>query len=538
MAFKLGRAAAFLVPTLLLSISACAPTSGGGGDDDGPPPGGNDGGPDAWIDTGGPHTDFPAEPVIDGDAPDDSDDLFGDPGSGSSSGGPCLLEPELGALIPMNWLRLRVRFEPADGQNLFEIRVHADNQTNDLVVYTTKTTWTMPKEMWEKLRVDTVDRPIQITVRGAELSGGTLAGSPALGADGNVVIAPSVADGAIVYWTTSNGTALKGFHIGDESVTEVLRPSDASTSCIGCHTSTPDGLFAAFTAAGADPDDETMYVDMRAADGTPGAPTYLNATAKTQLARTWQMAPAFSRSHFDTGDRIALSMYNNTDIMWTDMESSSTALGTSWGLIARNGDVNFPATANFSHDGNTIAYCSTPNEVISGVETSGCDIYTVPYNNRAGGTAKPVSGASESAYGEYYPSFSPDDALLAFNRIAPTENTYANPEAELYVIPASGGTPVRLEANDPPACSGKTSPGIMNSWPKWAPNSTAAGGKTYHWLTFSSTREQAGVPQLYITAVVVDELGVHTYPSLYLWNQPSDEGNHTPAWDSFQIIVE
>jgi hypothetical protein len=46
------------------------------------------------------------------------------------------------------------------------------------------------------------------------------------------------------------------------------------------------------------------------------------------------------------------------------------------------------------------------------------------------------------------------------------------------------------------------------------------------------------VPQLYITAVVVDELGVHTYPSLYLWNQPSDEGNHTPAWDSFQIIVD
>ncbi len=28
---------------------------------------------------------------------------------------------------------------------------------------------------------------------------------------------------------------------------------------------------------------------------------------------------------------------------------------------------------------------------------------------------------------------------------------------------------------------------------------------------------------------------ITTYPALYLWNQPSDEANHTPAWDVFKI---
>ncbi len=28
-----------------------------------------------------------------------------------------------------------------------------------------------------------------------------------------------------------------------------------------------------------------------------------------------------------------------------------------------------------------------------------------------------------------------------------------------------------------------------------------------------------------------------TYPALYLWNQPANENNHTPAWDNFDIPV-
>ena len=104
------------------------------------------------------------------------------------------------------------------------------------------------------------------------------------------------------------------------------------------------------------------------------------------------------------------------------------------------------------------------------------------------------------------------------------------------MIPAAGGTPHRLAANDPPACSGLTSPGVTNSWPKWSPESTTTlSGKTYYWLTFSSTR--AGTkPQLFVTPLVVENGVPTSYPAIYLWNQPAGEANHTPAWDVFQLI--
>lgn len=43
------------------------------------------------------------------------------------------------------------------------------------------------------------------------------------------------------------------------------------------------------------------------------------------------------------------------------------------------------------------------------------------------------------------------------------------------------------------------------------------------------------VSQLYVTAIVVDELGMSTYPAVYLWNQPQNRVNETPAWENFQI---
>ncbi len=94
---------------------------------------------------------------------------------------------------------------------------------------------------------------------------------------------------------------------------------------------------------------------------------------------------------------------------------------------------------------------------------------------------------------------------------------YYNSSSEVYVIPAAGGTPTRLAANDPVACSGVKSPGITNSWAKWSPQITTVGGKTYYWMIFSSTRDgytiqkkpSGKASQLYMTGVVVEGEGLH-----------------------------
>jgi hypothetical protein len=116
------------------------------------------------------------------------------------------------------------------------------------------------------------------------------------------------------------------------------------------------------------------------------------------------------------------------------------------------------------------------------------------------------------------------------------DSSYNNPQSEIYFVPREGGTPQRHSANDPGACLKRSSPGVTNSWPKWSPSVGHAGQNAYYWLTFSSTRGETGKPQLYVAGIVVNEVGTVTMtPALYLWNQPANESNHTPAWDDFVI---
>lgn len=147
-------------------------------------------------------------------------------------------------------------------------------------------------------------------------------------------------------------------------------------------------------------------------------------------------------------------------------------------------------------------------------------------------------GSSRANFNEYYPAFSPDSRLITFTGAPHGGSAYNNGNAEIFVVPSGGAEePIRLRANDPPACTGRTSPGVTNSWSKWAPRVSEHQGKRYDFLTFSSTRREGGIHQLYLTAIVDDGEALHTFPALHLWNQIPDEGNHTPAWEEFFIPI-
>jgi hypothetical protein len=495
----------------------------------------------------GPYSDFPAEPIIEttdggggGSAPTNSKDLFG-AAQGAPSGGPCLAEPEIDSLFPQNWLRPRFRWVAAAGENLFELRVHAENQVNDLVVYTTKTSWVMPQEMWDSLSGHSPDVPITVSVRGGVLTGGTLA-DVALGSQGPIGIAPVQAPGSVVYWTTVPDPMLKGFKIGDEGVVDVLSPPQVKerpgTTCIGCHTSTPDGQYAAFEIL---EQSEPTYNHNSIGNVAPGetgnVPPFMTSFGKAAL-NSFAGVPALSKAHWSTGDRIELLADDKGVLHWVNLEGTSDATAT--GVIPRGGKDTARATLpSWSHDGRTIVYVSTEGNTPDGRAANGpMDLFTMHYNNKAGGDAEPLKGASDPDFNEFYPAISPDDQLVAFDRVPVEENVYANANDEIYVLPLAGGTATRLPANDPPQCGTTKSPGVMNSWPKWAPEVGKFGGRSFYWLVFSSTRfdKSGNVPQLFVTGIVVDAQGnTKAYKSLYLWNQPSGEHNHTPAWDVFNI---
>jgi hypothetical protein len=527
-------------------ISAASCGSGNGGNTSGGSGGGDGGLVLATGSTGsgpvGPSNDFPSAPVVDMSAPSNAGSLFGAAGSGNPSGGPCLYEPEPDTLFPNNWLRPRFSWNAGNGENLFELRLHTTAEVSDLVVYTANLTWTMPKPMWLGLAADAQGVPITVTVRGAQLAGGALMGTPSVGSSQTITVAPAAATGSIVYWTTTNGSSLKGFSAGDESVVLALQPSQVkmqtvggAVTCVGCHTSTPDGLYAGFTAQGPW---GNVLASVEAT--TVGAsPPFLGAGALATLTSVNPLGiESFSKAHWSNGDHVMITPFHDSPgnhLAWIDLEATTSGMGTSYGFFSRTGDSGDVGAPTISHDGTKIVYVSTSAEVTGRLDNGTALLYSIPYNLRKGGTATPINGASDATMEQYYPALSPDDAFLAFNRIPLGNTMYNQPLAEVFVLPAAGGTATRIAANAPPACLGKTSPGVTNSWPKWAPETATVGGKAYYWMIFSSTRNARGNPQLYITGVVVDGSKVETHGALYLWNQPAMENNHTPAWDFFMI---
>ncbi|MDC3957088.1 hypothetical protein [Polyangium jinanense] len=561
--------------------------------------------------------DFPADPIFDGNAPSNAPDLFGEPDNytpGLCIVEPHLGEGgKPGALFPANWLRVRFRVKPAGGENLFEIRLKAPNQKNSLVAYSASPVWAMPKEIWEAIGVKggAIDQEIQVTIRGVNSQN---PGTPT-GATGTFTIAPVTAGGSMVYWASTSSdvtpttSKLVGFYVGDETTIDALtipqvqqggilaeggrelrgKYSDPKgvpqgrVQCIGCHVSTPDGKAVGYT----DHWPWNNVVSGIEEDKAGEVPAYFSPGAQRLLSQPWLGMMTFSKAVWGAGNRIAITPYanrnvdigftdsagygsdrlawfdleTNVNIPWTEGQSGPTndaiksAQGTAWGFLQTSGESQGIVAPNWSHDGQTIVYTSAgksqDGRIADNVET---DIKTVPYNNRQGGTVTPVQGAATPGVSEYYPSFSADDKLIAYNRAGNTTGKiYYRPDGEVYVIPTGGGTPIRLAANDPPACTNQTSPGLINSWAKWSPTVLGGvpNGKTYYWLIFSSARDYPGafiVPpnqyspadtrssQLYMTAIVRDAQGNYvTYPAVYIWNQDPKTSNLTPAWDIFDI---
>jgi hypothetical protein len=524
-----------------------------------------------------------------------------------------------------------VRFSGAG--SLHQITVHAEREVNDLVVYTTKSTWSIPPDMWRGLSRNVFEEDITITVKT------TTGNAPPSQSQTKFRIAPVPAGGNIIYWAATSEqpglttTRLLGFGVGEEAVVTVLRPTDikdqmlddngrlkreqygapvGQARCVGCHTSTGDGK-AVITG-------DHWPWNMAISDITKsggGKPADVTEFGAFLLQMPWLGVSTTSRGDWALNNRRMVTSAGprnamNADfagggntpqqdmgfggggmgqsgrdgLIWIKLNAEGVvppysgdqyekaigtamigAKGTGWGVIARDGDTRGAVTPDWSHDGKTIAYTSTDgtSDGRIGPNANQADIFTVPFGEGLGGLASPVQGASLPNVGEYYPDFSADDRLIAFTRVEDRQGRpyYYHDRGEIYVIPATGGTALRLAANDPPLCTNERSPGILNSWPKWSPTvrqgpeGTPSAGKKYYFLLFSSARQsplrlgQGPGSQLYLATVVEEPNGeLKTFPAMYLWNQafeianpsadyptytPVQTSNLTPAFDEFII---
>jgi len=431
-----------------------------------------------------------------------------------------------------------------------------------------------------------------------------------------------------VKWTGEigeDGATLRGFYDKPKTAFD-----DGAVRCIGCHTTIPDGTGVLFgddwpwsvagatlttgavptaIAAGAQAIMKTPWwgqQTMTKAHWAAGDHIILTSYGTTfmkgeQRILPWAKLPAYKGTDGATEDDkikwhalawinadynpatpIPVTIAAGNDYGSPNLDGRNTAVSAAraaggWGIIATGDTGVSDVSPSWSHDGKTIVYVTTDYSPDGHPDATAktADVRTVPYGEKAGGVSAPLAGASDPNLLEYYPSYSGDDKLIAFTQ-APkpkgdgTDGPYYNPNGKIMIIPAAGGTPVALSANDPNACGGEAAGApIINSWPKWSPDVFTANGKTYYLLVFSSARKYAdefsaqftlpvntassfkGVSsssQLYLAAIVVDNASntVTTYPAVYIWNQnrtPAAGGmaaglkysNLTPAWDPITL---
>ena len=135
------------------------------------------------------------------------------------------------------------------------------------------------------------------------------------------------------------------------------------------------------------------------------------------------------------------------------------------------------------------------------------DLYRIPFNDGKGGTPEPLRGASGDGMSNYFPKFSPDGKWIVFCKAK--SYMLLQPDSDLYIIPAEGGTARRLRYNT----------ARMNSWHSWSSNS--------RWLVFSS-KVNGPYTQLFLTHIDAD--GNDTPPVLLERFTSSDRAANIPEF--------
>jgi tetratricopeptide (TPR) repeat protein len=188
-----------------------------------------------------------------------------------------------------------------------------------------------------------------------------------------------------------------------------------------------------------------------------------------------------------------------------------TKTGEFWSLPGANDKAYCQSNPCWSPDGKEILFAKAPvfhspeaekskmtvlpisvaKVFIDGEQEFKYDICRIPFNNGKGGTAVPIKGASNNGMSNYFGRYSPDGKWIVYTQ---ADNfMLLQPDSKLYIIPAEGGTPRKMNCNT----------NEMNSWHSFSPNSK--------WLVFSS-KVNSAYTQLLLTHI--DENGIDSPPVL------------------------
>ncbi len=418
--------------------------------------------------------------------PADPGSMFNGPADASRN--PNLVYPNDNVLLPPNLAVLEAHFRPATGNTLFEVAFA--NTLTDVKVYTRCVNplnggciYKLASSVW--LFVAETNRggePVTVTVRGTDDNG------TKVGTSTPVTLSFSRDDiyGGIYYWGIASdvGNVYRYDFAGTQTTAEkYIGGNSVPGGCIGCHALSRDGFKLVAEANG---QNDGRLLLLNVVDKTPIVPF---GTGQKSIFESWN--PEATQYVAVYGDSGATD-YN---LMLIDGATGTKVTSIDIGGTQLSNGADHP---DWSPDGTMIAFTKigAASSTLQRMHRGAIQVVTL---NGTTWSAAATLVPAQVGQNRYYPAFSPDSKIVAFNiSICPggdetnrSCNADGDPSATVYTVPTAGGTPAKLANLNAPGKEDGSQTDLTNSFPKWCPftfHRTGELGSRLMWITFSSSR--------------------------------------------------
>ena len=478
--------------------------------------------------------------VVVSPAPPGSPGLFGGATLGvDPAHTPVIQYPLDKAVSPRNIPTIETQWA-ASGNDLFHVNLATTFASVD--VYTTDVQATLAQTDWAAVVGTAAGDRLAITVEGLVQAAPTTKYAAAVSIK---VSLDEIDSTAIYYWASSQGNIMQ------QTFGVTTPPGLVKNGCTSCHSVSRTASRIGYSRCVAN-DCGQLYGGFMKFDATTQTwVEMVNADSKSIQFSYSTFAPVGNPFPDDTKSLAIVTMSNGT-LQLVDPDTGATVPSNIDVSAHGPGAPRTAMMADWSADGTKVVFTSTPHPG-QWIDLSDGSIATMTYTYQNGqhvfgepqfiGT-NPMALPNGSYSNFFFPSFSPDGALIVFDgaRTAWRNSGSAKGAGSRLLLADGAGTWVQdLRALN----GGDTDQDI--TWAHWAPADSAE----YYWMVFSSERDygheataananpackNVGVvqcKQIWIGAIARNQLGGTVDPSappMWLPGQDTQADNISPYW--------
>ncbi|NVB84213.1 MAG: hypothetical protein HOV81_37905 [Kofleriaceae bacterium] len=480
--------------------------------------------------------------VVTPPAPDNAPDLFNSAVTTADPAHiPVVEYPINNAVSPRNMPAIEVQYTTA-GNDLFHVRLASTFINVD--IYTTTPEAMLSEADWESVVGSAAGDNLKITVEGLVQAAPSMKyASP----DTTLVVSRDTIDKtSIYYWASSRG------NIMEQQFGSTTPPNVVKDDCTSCHSVSRSGTRVGYSRCVAgNCDGAQIAVGFLRYDSD--ARTWneaVNANAKAINGSYTTFAPIGNPYPDDTKSLAIVTKAGGTLSLYDP--DTGTPVASNLDAVSTHGTgARSALMPDWSPDGKSVVFTSAAGAG-QWIDLSNGSIAIMSYENQAGEHVfgepqfpfpNPITLANGAYTNFFFPSYSPDGALIVMNaaRSGWRSNPARNAGQRLMLADATGAW-----ITDMPAMNG----GMVDldiTWAHWAPTV----GNDYYWVVFSSERDYGhritatntapacvanGVSQckqIWIGAVARNKLNGMVDPSappMWMPNQDTQADNISPYW--------